>query len=180
MTVTIHANPPTDLYQLVRDLQTLEGSGNPYKVRRAIHGSGAIVDDDLALAWLMLTAGGNPEFLESLLRAEDEALEDLVGRRAPQATLQALYSLLAADDTEVELQPGEAVIPASAIDERARQEVRVMLEVPAKKATKSEWEEWAVESGLVSAEQGAVMTKAQLQELDGPPTLAAPEEGKEG
>lgn len=178
MTVTIHANPPSDLYQLVRDLQTLEGSGNPYKVRRAVHGSGAIVDDDLALAWLMLTAGGNPEFLESLLRTEDEALEDLVGRRAPQATLQALYSVLAENEANAAFL--DSVQSVSVESEPIDLESPTALEVPAKRAPKSEWEEWAVESGLVSAEQGAVMTKAQLQELDGPPTLAAPEEGKEG
>lgn len=165
MTVTIHANPPGDLFQLFRDLQVLEGSGNRYKVRRAIHGSGAIVDDDLALAWLMLTQGGSPEFLESLLRVGGEAMEDLVGRRANPDTLQQLYSLLA---------------EAAQSHAEAAQEVRVVLEAPAKKAAKSDWEQWAVESGLVSAEQGAEMTKAQLQELDGPPTTAAPEEDKEG
>jgi hypothetical protein len=176
MTVTIHANPPSDLYQLIRDLQTLDGSGNPYRVRRAIHGSGAIVEDELALAWLMVTQAGQPEFLESLIRTSPE-LEDLVGRRASDAALQELQRYWAENgpaDDEALLEPGEAVIPLSA------PQAQEVLESPARKATKSEWEEWAVRSGLVSAEQGAVMTKAQLQELDGQPTQAAPARVKEG
>lgn len=168
MTVTIHATPPSDLYQLVRDLQTLDGSGNPYRVRRAIHGSGAIVDDDLALAWLLVTRAGQPEYLESLIRTSAE-LEDLVGRRASDAALQELHRYLGSSVEQTEFpDPGPATVA---------QEV---LESPARKAPKSDWEQWAVESGLVSAEQGAVMTKAQLQELDGQPTQAAPEEVKEG
>jgi len=170
MTVTIHATPPGDLYQLIRDLQLLEGSGNPYKVRRAIHGSGAIVDDDLALVWLMLTQAGQPEFLESLIRVSPE-LEDLVGRRASDEALQELHRWLGSSIEQVaepEVDPALAAVA---------QEVP---ESPARKAPKSEWEEWAVGAGLGSPEQVAAMTKAQLQELDGPPTEAAPEEVKEG
>lgn len=172
MTVTIHANPPSDLYQLTRDLELLEGSGNRYRVRRAIHGSGAIVDDDLALVWLMLTRSGQPEFLESLIRTSP-ALEDLVGRRASDEALQELHRYLEDSDSSVELRSDTDEVEDS-------EPVPAAPEVPAKKASKSDWEQWAVESGLVSAEQGALMTKAQLQELDGQPTEAAPEEVKEG
>lgn len=184
MAVTIHANPPGDLYQLMRDLQLLEGSGNSYRIRRALHGSGAIVEDDLALAWLILTRGNQPEFLQSLMR-QDPNLYDLVGRRASDAALQELARFEAAQAPEADAalpQEPEVLTPAE-VDERSTQEVRVAPEVPAKKASKSDWEQWAIGSGLVGPEQGAVMTKAQLQELAAPTPDAgqsAPEDNEEG
>lgn len=170
MTVTIHTGGSShDLLGLIRDLQLLDG-GPSHRVRRAVHGSGAIVDDDLALAWLMLTTAPTPEFLESLLR-QDPKLEDLIGRRASDAALHELYLYL----NEVEVAEAE--------------EVSVQLdsslpESPGRKATKAEWANWAQAAGLVDADQAEAMTKAQLQELDGPPTAtsgqSAPEHTEEG
>lgn len=170
MTVTIHTGGSShDLLALIRDLQILDG-GPSHRVRRAVHGSGAIVDDDLALAWLMLTTAPTPEFLESLLR-QDPKLEDLVGRRASDAALHELYLYLneveAAEAAEVPVQL-DSSLPES----------------PGRKATKAEWANWAQAAGLVDADQAEAMTKAQLQELDGPPTAtsgqSAPEHTEEG
>ena len=167
MTVTIHTGGSShDLLALIRDLQILDG-GPSHRVRRAVHGSGAIVDDDLALAWLMLTTAPTPEFLESLLR-QDPKLEDLVGRRASDAALHELYLYL----NEVEA----AEAPAVQLDSS-------LPESPGRKATKAEWANWAQAAGLVDADQAEAMTKAQLQELDGPTATSgqsAPEETEEG
>lgn len=170
MTVTIHTGGSShDLLALIRDLQILDG-GPSHRVRRAVHGSGAIVDDDLALAWLMLTTAPTPEFLESLLR-QDPKLEDLVGRRASDAALHELYLYL----NEVE---------AAEADEVPVQLDSSLPESPGRKATKAEWANWAQAAGLVDADQAEAMTKAQLQELDGPPTAtsgqSAPEHTEEG
>lgn len=176
MTVTIHTGGSShDLLALIRDLQTLDG-GPSHRIRRAVHGSGAIVDDDLALAWLMLTTAPTPEFLESLIR-QDPKLEDLVGRRASDAALHELYLYLnEVEVIEAENQLGEIVFQAPLPDS--------LPQSPGRKATKAEWANWAQAAGLVDADQAEAMTKAQLQELDGPPTAtsgqSAPEETEEG
>ena len=174
MTVTIHTGQNnSDLLALIRDLQILDG-GPSHRIRRAVHGSGAIVEDDLALAWLMLTTAPSPEFLESLLR-QDPKLEDLVGRRASDAALRELYLYLNEPETdEVAPEAGEHAIPLDGS----------LPESPNRKAPRAAWAEWAQAAGLVDADQAEAMTKAQLQELDGPPTAtsgqSAPEHTEEG
>lgn len=170
MTVTIHTGGSShDLLALIRDLQILDG-GPSHRIRRAVHGSGAIVEDDLALAWLMLTTAPSPEFLESLLR-QDPKLEDLVGRRASDAALRELYLYL--NEMEV-AEAGEVSVQLDGS----------LPESPSRKAPRAAWAEWAQAAGLVDADQAEAMTKAQLQELDGPPTAtsgqSAPEHTEEG
>lgn len=167
MTVTIHTGGSShDLLALIRDLQILDG-GPSHRIRRAVHGSGAIVEDDLALAWLTLTTAPTPEFLESLMR-QDPKLEDLVGRRASVAALHELYLYLN------EVEPA-GVDVTDLPDDLPRS--------PGRKATKAEWANWAQAAGLVDADQAEAMTKAQLQQLDGPTATSgqsAPEETEEG
>lgn len=175
MTVTIHTGGSShDLLALIRDLQILDG-GPSHRVRRAVHGSGAIVEDDLALAWLMLTTAPTPEFLESLLR-QDPKLEDLVGRRASDAALHELYLYLnEVDEVSVQNSNGDEVLSVQ-LDSS-------LPESPGRKATKAEWANWAQAAGLVDADQAEAMTKAQLQELDGPTATSgqsAPEHTEEG
>jgi hypothetical protein len=181
MTVTIHTGASShDLLGLIRDLQILDG-GASHRVRRAVHGSGAIVEDDLALAWLMLTTAPTPEFLESLIR-QDPRLEDLVGRRASDAALHELYLYL----NEVEAAETDEV---SVLNSNGDEVLSVQLDSslpqsPGRKATKAAWAEWAQAAGLVDADQAETMTKAQLQELDDPNFAtsgqSAPEETEEG
>jgi hypothetical protein len=154
MTVTIHTGPNnSDLLALIRDLQLLDG-GAPHRVRRAIHGSGAIVDDELALMWLTLTTAPTPEFLESLMRI-DPKLEDLVGRRASDAALRELYLYLnePAED-EVVLEP-----------ETQEETPTEVHRAPGKKASRDVWAGWARATGRVTAEQAETFTKAQFQAL---------------
>jgi hypothetical protein len=161
MTVTIHTSQNShDLLSLIRDLQLLDG-GAPHRVRRAVHGSGAIVDDELALMWLTLTTAPSPEFLESLIRV-DPKLEDLVGRRASDAALRELYLYLNEPDEEEVLpefeqtefpDPGQVTV---AVVSRPKP--------PGKKANRDAWAEWAREIGL-DAEQVETFTKAQFQAL---------------
>lgn len=188
MAVTIHAAHPNELVPLLRDLQVLDGTPGPHRIRRAVHGSGVIVEDDLALAWLTLVQDPTPQFLQRLMR-EDPSLWDLVGRRAPAWALQ---ELAAAEATAVPFNGNQSVehrvtpdlatwvkrdLPPQAVDsaeplfdlaapEQAAGEISLpVLEVPARRAAKSEWETWATESGLVSSEQAVLMTKAAIQEL---------------
>ncbi len=163
MTVTIHTGPNnSDLLALIRDLQLLDG-GAPHRVRRAIHGSGAIVDDELALMWLTLTTAPTPEFLESLMRI-DPKLEDLVGRRASDAALRELYLYLnEPTEDEAVLEPGEAVIRP-----------------PGKKAPKSEWASWAIVAGLMSTSEADEATKADIQALISYSGQSAPDTTREG
>lgn len=155
MTVTIHTGQNShDLLGLIRDLQLLDG-GAPHRVRRAVHGSGAIVDDELALMWLTLTTAPSPEFLESLMRA-DPKLEDLVGRRASDAALRELYLYLNEPDED------EVVLEPETEEEETPTEVH---RAPGKKANRDVWAEWALATGRVTAEQAETFTKAQFQAL---------------
>lgn len=177
MTVTIHAGGSShDLLGLIRDLQILDG-GPSHRIRRAVHGSGAIVEDDLALAWLMLTTAPAPEFLESLIR-QDSKLEDLIGRRVSDAALHELYLYLNEPQADGVDAPGDFTVPVevAALPDHLPQS-------PGKKASKTDWAEWAQAAGLVDADQAETMTKAQLQALDGPTATSgqsAPEETEEG
>lgn len=202
MAVTIHPESPNELFRLVLDLELLDGHGGPYRVRRAIHGSGAIVEDDLALLWLTLTRNPTPEFLQSLMR-QDPALYDLVGRVAPDWALQELARFEAdsvSSDGEVQLTAVRfdgnrsldlAVTPDISLvdnpyvklfEDEGFQIVEPLPtpEVPAARAPKSDWETWATESGLVGTEQAAEMTKSQLRDLAGPALATAPKEIEEG
>lgn len=158
MTVTIHADRPGELVHLIQDLRALHGGPAP-AVRRAIHGSGAIVDDDLALLWLSLTVAPTAEFLDSLIRA-DSALEDVVGRRASDEALRELARY------------------RSSAEGQPEREMRALP--PALKANRTVWEQWAIRAGLVESQQAAVMTKAQLQELAGDSGQSAPDNTEEG
>lgn len=200
MAVTIHPKSPNELFRLVLDLELLDGHGGPYRVRRAIHGSGAIVEDDLALLWLTLTQNPTPEFLQSLMR-QDPALYDLVGRVAPDWALQELARVEAGADEDGVLRVAvpydnklslehEVTPDISRVDnpyvelfeDEGFQVVETLptLEVPAARAPKSDWETWATESGLVGTEQAAEMTKSQLRDLAGPALATAPKEIEEG
>lgn len=164
MTVTIHADHPAELVGLIQDLRTLDG-GSARHVRRAVHGAGAIVDEELALLWLTLRLAPSPEFLESLIRA-DPALMDVVGRRASDEALQELARYQA----ESEQTPADTETELRALP-------------PAKKANRTVWEQWAIRAGLVEAEQAAAMTRTQLQELATEtvqPGQSAPDNTKEG
>jgi hypothetical protein len=192
VTVTIHTGQNShDLLSLIRDLQLLDGGG-PHRVRRAVHGSGAIVDDELALMWLTLTTAPSPEFLESLIRV-DPKLEDLVGRRASDAALRELYLYLNEPaEEEVVLEPGEVVIPADVarrltVAEEALPEVATAAEhralPPAQKASAQVWKEWAVAAQILTPDQAETSTKAQIQQLAeeiATSGQSAPEETKEG
>lgn len=163
MSVTIHADHPAELVDLIRDLRTLDG-GSALHVRRAVHGTGAIVDEELALLWLTLRLAPSPQFLESLIRA-DPALEDVVGRRASDEALQELARWRG---DQVASAPAPAPQPVAEISP------------PGKKAPKSEWEYWATVAGLMSATEAGSATKAQLQALVSYSGQSAPDNTKEG
>jgi hypothetical protein len=181
VTITIHTGQNShDLLSLIRDLQLLDGGG-PHRVRRAVHGSGAIVDDELALMWLTLTTAPSPEFLESLIRV-DPKLEDLVGRRASDAALRELYLYLNEPDEEEVLpefeqtefpDPGQVTVAEESIRPSE-------ISPPGKKAPKSEWESWAVIVGLLSVSEAETATKAQLQALISYSGQSAPDNTREG
>jgi hypothetical protein len=171
VTITIHTGQNShDLLSLIRDLQLLDGGG-PHRVRRAVHGSGAIVDDELALMWLTLTTAPSPEFLESLIRV-DPKLEDLVGRRASDAALRELYLYLnEPETTEVETTPEVA----TAAEHRALP--------PAQKASAQVWKDWAVAAQILTPDQAETSTKAQIQQLAeeiATPGQLAPDNTREG
>lgn len=172
MTVTIHTGPNArDLHELIRDLQLLDG-GPGHRIRRAIHGSGAIVEDDLALAWLTLTGAPSPEFLESLMR-QDPRLEDLIGRRASDAALHELWLYL----NEVEVVEAEA----ETIDPTGVKAAPILP--PPVKASAAAWKEWAVKIQLLTPDQAETTTKAQIQQLAEEVATSgqsAPEQTEEG
>lgn len=178
MTVTIQAGSPWELPQLMNDLRALAGPDTP--VKRAVHGSGVVVPDGLALAWLQLTLDPDPEWLDSLLNL-DPGTFDVVGRRAPAWALQNLARwreaqeanaafLDSAQSVSIESEPINLAEPLAAPDP------------PAKKANKAEWELWAQQARGLSPEKTANMTRAQLQELvwDDKPGPGAPETAEEG
>jgi hypothetical protein len=190
VTVTIHTGQNShDLLSLIRDLQLLDGGG-PHRVRRAVHGSGAIVDDELALMWLTLTTAPSPEFLESLIRV-DPKLEDLVGRRASDAALRELYLYLnepAEEEVLPEFEqtefpdPGQVTVAEEALPEVATAAEHRALP-PAQKASAQVWKEWAVAAQILTPDQAETSTKAQIQQLAeeiATSGQSAPEETKEG
>lgn len=181
MTVTVHADDAWALAPLMQDLRALARVAGVADPRRAVHGSGVIVADELALLWLTLTLDPSTALLESLAEA---GLVDIVGRRAPREAL-ASFALSAPEAAEPEAAAPEPPVTAEPVPEpeaepapepeAPKDEPETAPAAPAESAPKAEWVAWARAAHGLSKTQANAMNKTALWALASVP--AATEEG---
>lgn len=181
MTVTVHAADAWALAPLMQDLRSLARASGAPDPRRAVHGSGVIVSDDLGLLWLTLTLDPSTVLLESLAEA---GLVDIVGRRAPREALASFALSAVEPDTEPESTPEpetepetEPPVTTEPVPEPAPalEAPKTEPEAPAESASKAEWVAWAQAAHGLSKTKANAMNKTALWALASAP--AATEEG---
>lgn len=176
MTVTVHADDAWALAPLMQDLRALARVSDAPDPRRAVHGSGAIVADDLGLLWLTLTLDPSTALLESLAEA---GLVDIVGRRAPREALAA-FALSAVEPLATEPEPdtepeSDREAPKTESEAAPEAPAESAPEAPAESAPKAEWVAWAQAAHGLSKTQANAMNKTALWALAS--ARAATEEG---